>query len=214
MMKIISLISGEFDSPVASYLMYMQGHELEFVHFDSRPFNNQMPVIKSKKSIAALKKHFKLKDSHKFKLFIIPHDKLIAEFMNKCSLKNIYVLWRRSMMRCAQKQANKRNAQALLTGDSLGQVASQTLDNIYSINKSISIPIIRPLIGMNKATIIDMSKKIGTHDIAILPSVCCSVSPKHPVTHSNLALIEAEESDIKIDEFEDESLSRMKTVLI
>ncbi|MCK5040222.1 MAG: 7-cyano-7-deazaguanine synthase [Candidatus Aenigmarchaeota archaeon] len=212
-MKILSLISGEFDSPVASYLMIKQGHEVEFVHFDSQPFNNEMPVVKTKKSILALKKYVLSRKPKKITLLVVPHDKIIAEFMKKCNLKDIYILWRRAMMRCAGKIAKGR-MDAIMTGDSLGQVASQTLDNMYTINKSVPIPIIRPLVGMNKTDIIKLSKIIGTHDIAILPSVCCSVSPKHPTTHSNLKLIEAEEAKINIDELEDESLSRKEIILL
>lgn len=205
-MKIISLISGEFDSPVASYLMIKQGHKLDFVHFDSRPFNDKMPLVKSKRSIVAVKRNLKIKS--KFRLYVVPHNKILSAFMDKCNIRNIYILWRRTMMRCAEKIAKKIDAEALITGDSLGQVASQTLDNIHTINKSVSIPVIRPLIGLNKADIIIASKKIGTHDIAVLPSVCCSVSPKHPTTHSLSKIIDKEEQKINIDELEDESLRR------
>ena len=87
----ISLISGEFDSPVASYLMLRQGHELEFIHFDSQPFNDKMPLVKSKRSIVALKRNFGMKS--KFILNIVPHDKLLTAFMDKCNIKNIYILF-------------------------------------------------------------------------------------------------------------------------
>ena len=210
-MKLISLISGGFDSSVASYLMLKHENKLIFVHFEIHQ-NNETPILKTKKSIQEIKKYLSIKT--KLILFIIPHTNILNEIKHKCNIKNLCVLCKRAMMRISCEIAKNNKIDALLTGDCLGQVASQTLDNIYTINKSVSIPIIRPLIGMNKQDIIKISKKIGTHNTNIIQNKEFSCNPKHCITHSNFEIIEKEEQKINFEKLEQSAIINAREILV
>lgn len=200
-MRGIVLLSGGIDSPVAGYLMGKQGLDLVLVHFDNRPFTSDNEVDKAislmrQLDIALGKESLKL---------LVPHGKAQAEFAKCCRRNMECVLCRRMMLRVAEKLAKKHEAGYLVTGESLGQVASQTLANINVEERSTSLPVLRPLIGFDKVEIERVAKSIGTYDISIRPGLCCTIAPKKPSTYSKIADAIDEETKVDIEKLaEDE----------
>jgi len=194
--KILCLISGGIDSPVAAHMMLSKGYNVEFVNFDLNPVGNNYTKIKIEKLVKQLEKIHK----KKLKLSFIEHGKYLVQYYKKLSEvehKQMCLLCRRRMLKQGEKFAQKINANALLTGENLGQVASQTLDNLYVENKAISLPIIRPLIGLNKQEIIDIAREIGTYEISIGPGGCCNITPQRPEVHANIKEIERIEKKLE-----------------
>ncbi len=192
--RLVSLISGGIDSPVATYLMLRLGAELILVHMDNRPFIDERPIEKVKKLAAVLAK----KAGKGLKLYLVPQGRSQHEIVKNCPRKLTCVLCRRAMYRAAEAIAIKEGAWGIVTGENLGQVASQTLDNLAAEDSAISIPVHRPLIGFDKEDTIRIAKKIGTYDISILPGECCSMVPPYPETHAKLSEIEAAEKKLDI----------------
>jgi len=193
-MKLLSLLSGGIDSPVATYLMLKKGYDVELVHLNLKPFGRATALNKIKKLAS------KLEELHgsKIKLHILPHGKYLAKVMDKAeNHKLLCVLCRRKMLKEASKLAKKVGADGLITGDNLAQVASQTLDNLYVEERASKLAIIRPLIGVNKEEIIKIARKIGTYPISTEPGGCCNMVPKYPATHADLERVEQEEKRIK-----------------
>lgn len=169
--KVLVLISGGIDSPVAGFLMAKRGAENLWLHFHSFP-------LVSKKSIEKVKELAKifLKFQPKLKVIFVPFSEIQIEIKRKALSKYRVLLYRRVMFKIAQKIAKKEKAQALVTGESLGQVSSQTIFNLAILQKEIKMPILRPLIGMDKEEIIFLAKKIKTFEISILPQEdCCAL---------------------------------------
>jgi len=192
----LCLISGGIDSPVAAHMMLSKGYNVEFVNFDLNPVGNNYTKIKIEKLVKQLEKIHK----KKLKLSFIEHGKYLVQYYKKLSEvehKQMCLLCRRRMLKQGEKFAQKINANALLTGENLGQVASQTLDNLYVENKAISLPIIRPLIGLNKQEIIDIAREIGTYEISIGPGGCCNITPQRPEVHANIKEIERIEKKLE-----------------
>jgi thiamine biosynthesis protein ThiI len=181
--KVLTLISGGIDSPVAAYLMAKGGAENVWLHFHSFPLVSQKSIEKVKKLAQVF-----LKFQPKLKVYFFPFSKIQAQIRIKSPPKYRVLLYRRAMVKIAQSLAKKENAHALVTGESLGQVSSQTLPNLEIIEKAVSIPILRPLIGMNKEEIINLAKEIGSYEISILPQEdCCTLfTPKHATAKGNL----------------------------
>lgn len=194
-MKLLSLISGGIDSPAATYMMLNQGAEIDMVHFDNRPFTDDGQFNKTK----SLVDHLGNFSKKKIKTLIVPHEKSHIAFGKHCKRNLHCVLCRRMMFRISERLAEEKGAQALLTGESLGQVASQTLRNIKTESQAVDIPILRPLIGLDKIEIEAIAKKIGTYEISILPGMCCTIVPKYPSTFSNLDIVLEEEKKIDIE---------------
>lgn len=204
-MKLLSLISGGIDSPVATCMMLNQGAEIEMVHFDNRPFTDDGQFNK----VRSLVNHIeKLKDV-KIKTYIVPHKESHIAFGKSCKRNLHCVLCRRMMFRVAERLARKNGAEALLTGESLGQVASQTLRNIKTESQAVDIPILRPCIGLDKIEIERIAKDIGTYEISILPGMCCSIVPKRPSTYSRLEVVLEEESRVDMDMLVENSLKEV-----
>jgi len=201
-MKLLSLISGGIDSPVATYMMLKQGAKIEMVHFDNRPFTDDGQFNKTK----ALVKHLEKLGDKKIKTYIVPHKENHVAFGKHCKRNLHCVLCRRMMFRVAEKLGESKGAEALLTGESLGQVASQTLRNIKTESQAVELPILRPLIGLDKIEIEAIAKEIGTYEISILPGMCCTIVPKRPSTFSRLDMVLEEENNTNIDKLVDLSL--------
>ncbi len=146
------------------------------------------------------------------KLYSVNILEIQKELNKKCPEKEMTILSRRFMMRIAEKIALGNNLDALITGESLGQVASQTIEGISVVNSSVNMPILRPLIGLDKVDIIDISKDIDTYELSILPfDDCCTLfSPKHPVTKPRLVDIENSEGNIDIDSLIKNAIVNMK----
>ncbi|MEE9323853.1 MAG: tRNA uracil 4-sulfurtransferase ThiI [Candidatus Aenigmarchaeota archaeon] len=190
--RVLSLISGGFDSPVASWLMMKRGCEVNFVYFHPEVFTGRKTLEKVKETVKKLGEY----SPGSVNFYAVPFSEIQTSVIEKCERRMTCVLCRRSMYRTAQTLASKIGGKALVTGENLAQVASQTLDNLFVESDVLEIPIFRPLIGMDKEEVIVLSKKIGTHDLSIGMG-CCSLSPKKPSTKARLNNILAEEKRIK-----------------
>lgn len=195
--KVVVLLSGGIDSPVAAWKMIKRGCTPTFVHFHSFPYTNKESQEKAKQ-IAKLLSHYQLRS----KIYLVPFADIQRHIMVDTPLETRVILYRRYMMRLAEQIARKEKARVLVTGDSVGQVASQTIENIDVISRAVSMPILRPLIGDDKIEIVAAARRIGTYGISILPDQdCCSLFvPKHPETKANL--VEIENSEARLDVYE------------
>ena len=197
--KGLVLLSGGFDSPVASFMMAKRGMRINFVTFNSFPFTSKQALEKIKELTNILTDY-----TGKSRLYTINILKLQEEINGKTRKEYATILTRRVMMRLSERLANSMQYQALITGESLGQVASQTLGGLTCTNASVEkLPVFRPLIGMDKTEIIDIAKEIGTYEKSIEPheDSCVIFAPKHPVTNPKLEDILAEEA--KIENYEE-----------
>jgi tRNA uracil 4-sulfurtransferase len=195
-MKLISLVSSGIDSPVSTFLMSKKADEILLVNVDTQPFSDKKETAKFIK----LAKHLKKICTCPIKAVVVSHGKNLAEFKKKSDNKFTCVFCKRMMLRYAEKIAEKNNYDAVITGDNLGQVASQTLQNINTIEQAVKIPVLRPLIGFDKEDVIKKAKEIETYDLSILPSSGCSAVPNKPSTQAKLDKIIQEESKINIDD--------------
>jgi len=135
---------------------------------------------------------------------MVPHGKAQTEFARNCRRNMECVLCRRMMLRVAERMAAKHGADCIVTGESLGQVASQTLTNIFVEERATKLPIIRPLIGFDKVEIEKIAKNIGTYEISILPGLCCTIAPKKPSTYSRLETALEEETRVDLENLADD----------
>jgi tRNA uracil 4-sulfurtransferase len=195
--KVVVLLSGGIDSPVAAWKMIKRGCTPVFVHFHSFPYTNKESQEKAKQ-IAKLLSHYSLRA----KVYLVPFAEVQRHIMVDTPLNTRVILYRRYMMRLAEQIARREKARVLVTGDSVGQVASQTIENIDVISRAVRIPILRPVIGDDKIEIIEVARRIGTYDISILPDQdCCSLFvPKHPETKAHLTEIENSEARLDVAE--------------
>lgn len=177
--KVIAMLSGGIDSPVAAYLAMKRGATVVFVHFHSVPYTTPASIEKVREMITTLN-HFQFRS----KLYLVELAPIQKQIMTETTPRYRVLLYRRFMFRIAEQIAEKENAHALLTGESLGQVASQTLENMEAVGRVTDMSILRPLIGFDKQEIIDRAQDIGTYDISIQPDQdCCSLFvPKRPST--------------------------------
>lgn len=187
------LLSGGIDSPVAGYMMAKRGLEISCVYFHSHPYTSE----RAKEKVIELAKILSEYTSG-IKLYIVPFTKIQMDIIEKCKEDELTIIMRRYMMTIAERIAEKENSKALITGESLGQVASQTLESMYVTNSIVKMPVFRPLVGMDKVDIIDTSRKIGTYETSILPyEDCCTIFvPKHPKTKPRLSDIENSEKNM------------------
>jgi len=196
----IVLLSGGIDSPVAGYLMGRQGLDLVLAHFDNRPFTSDAEIDKAMSLMRRLDDALG-RESTKV---LVPHGKAQTELARCCRRNMECVLCRRMMLRVAERLAKKYDASYIITGESLGQVASQTLANINVEERATSLPILRPLIGFDKVEIEKIAKEIGTYEISTRPGLCCTIAPKKPSTYSRLDTALAEESKVDIEALADQ----------
>lgn len=193
--KAMLLLSGGIDSPVAGYMISKRGVELEAVYFNAPPYTSErakQKVIDLARIVSGY--------SGPIKLHIVNFTDIQLAIYEKCPHDELTIIMRRYMMRIAEHIANNNGCQALITGESIGQVASQTMQSLYCTNEVCSIPVFRPCIGMDKQDIIDISEKIDTYETSILPyEDCCTIFvAKHPVTKPNLDIIKR--SETKLDD--------------
>lgn len=197
MHKFISLLSIGLDSPVAAYLMLKKNFHPTFLSFLT--FKNQNPIVKNK--IIQIVEHLSKHTDNNLKVYFIGHDLYLEGLMQLCDRKLTCILCKRLMIRIAMQFAKKERTNIIVTGDILGEQASQTLDNIYSYNNLIKdFIIIRPLIGLNKLDIIDINKKLGLYDITSEVSTSCDYNPQYPETHAKLHEIQINEFKIKMSD--------------
>ena len=191
--KACVLISGGIDSPVASYMMAKRGLELTAVHFASPPYTS----IRAEEKVIELLQRV-AKYSGRMKMFTVPFTEIQEQIREKCKEDYFTIIMRRFMMEIAEEIARKNGCHALITGESLGQVASQTLNAIECTDNACNMPVFRPLIGMVKEEIISVSRKIDTFEVSIQPyEDCCTVfTPKHPKTKPVLSEVIAEQNKL------------------
>lgn len=184
------LLSGGIDSPVAGYMIAKRGVKISCVHFHSYPYTSD----RAKEKVLTLAQ--KLSEyCGETRVHVVPFTEIQMEIHQKCPEEYTTLIMRRYMMRIAEAIAKQEKAQALITGESIGQVASQTMEALNTTNSVVSMPVFRPLIGFDKQEIIDIAKKIDTFETSSLPyEDCCTVfTPRHPATHPKLERIMAGE---------------------
>jgi thiamine biosynthesis protein ThiI len=195
--RVMSLISGGIDSPVAAYRMMQRGCRLIFVHFHGAPYLDKTSQEKVRALVSTLTRHQYLSRLH-----LVPFGEIQRQIVAAVGRPLRVVLYRRMMLRIAEALARAEKAKALVTGESLAQVASQTLENMAVIQQASTLPILRPLVGMDKQEIIDQARRIGTFDTSSIPDQdCCQLFvPKHPATKAFLSEVEADESKFDVNE--------------
>ena len=198
------LMSGGIDSPVALYYMLRQGHDMVAVHMDNRPFTDDSPLEKVVDHLRSLEGAF----GRKVPLYVLPHGPTQITLMRNTDRHVGCVMCRRFMWRSAEKIADRELASFLVTGEALGQVASQTLSNMRSATASVQLPIVRPLIGFDKQEIESVAKAIGTYGISTRPGLCCQAVPDKPATRTHLVQILQEEDRLDVDQIVDECVRR------
>jgi len=193
--RAVALLSDGIDSPVALYLMLKKGVDVIALHMDNGPqARNALNKVK------LLVQRLEEVTGKKIPLFITPHYPNHMLFVSRCAIKYHCVLCKRTMLMAAEILARREGADFALTGGSLGQVASQTLKNLRAEEEAVDIPIVRPLIGMDKDDIVGLAREIGTFDISILPGTCCGMVPEHPVTRASLEDISENEGNLPLSE--------------
>ncbi len=194
--RAVSLLSGGIDSPVASYMIAKRGVSLDMVHFFSYPYTS--PEAKEKVlELARLLTPW----CGRLTVHVVPFTAIQEELRRSCPEEMFTLVMRRFMMRIAQRVAERCGAKALVTGESLGQVASQTMDAMTVTGQVVDIPVLRPVVGMDKEEIVQISRKIGTYDTSILPyEDCCTVfTPRHPRLRPTVEEAEAAEAGLDIE---------------
>lgn len=205
--NVIGMLSGGIDSPVACFKIMRRGAKIIFLHFHSYPYTNKS----SQKIVEKLVKKLVLWQG-KSKLYFVSLADIQNYILVNAPEKLRVILYRRSMIRIGNNIALKERADAIVTGDNLGQVASQTLENIRVIDNASELPIFRPLIGKDKQDIIELAKNIETYEISIEPhSDCCSVFvPKHPEIKAKLSNVLEIEKKLKLDKLEKEAIGKIE----
>ena len=209
--NVLCLLSGGIDSPVSAFMMACRGCRVHFVFFDNQPFLGRGGYDKVL-SLAKKINHFQARGI----LFVVPFQDIQGAIRDRCNEENRVVLYRRMMYRIAGEIAGRYSFMALVTGESLGQVASQTLENLAAVSCVTSLSVFQPLIGMNKESIISRAKEIGTYEVSIVPQPdCCSVfMPKNPVTRSKIPFLERDEEKIPWKELCDDALAKMEIIKV
>ena len=191
-----ALLSGGIDSPVAAYMIAKRGVALDLVHFFSYPYTSQQAQDKVLELARLLTPY-----TGQLIVHVVPFTAIQEELRRSCPEELFTIVMRRFMMRIAQKVAERCGAKALVTGESLGQVASQTMDAMHVTGAVVNLPVLRPVVGMDKEEIVQISRKIGTYDTSILPyEDCCTVfTPRHPRLRPVLGEVEHAEEKLDLD---------------
>ncbi len=207
--RVLSLLSGGIDSPVASWLMMKRGCTVDFIHLHAFPTNNKVRKSKIIRLVEKLKEYSPVK----IRLYLVPYGKFYEKSFEMESKREL-VIFRRFIMRLANRIAKKNGHLGFVTGDSVGQVASQTLDNLYVVNEIAEYPVYRPLIGYDKQEIVDLAKRIGTYEISIEKyRDCCSlVAERHPSTRAKLDIVRKDEEKVDIEKIVEETIDEIEVV--
>jgi len=197
------LLSGGIDSPVAAYQMMKRGMRLDFVHFHSMPRTDPASVEKVSELVAVLNRY-----QRSARLVTVPLLPIQEQVVALCPSPYRILLYRRFMLRIAERLARKLKCRALVTGESLGQVSSQTIENLAAVEAVSALPVLRPLIGFDKQEIIALARRMGSYEISILPHMdCCSfLMPDNPATHSEAAKLSDAEAALDVPALVEEAL--------
>jgi len=205
--KMVSLVSGGIDSPVATWLLMKRGVEIIPVYCNNDPFNDDRARQRTMDCISQLQKWC---PGHPFKIYEVPNGHNLRKFIDQCDSKKTCVLCKRTMYRIAFEIMKIENASGVITGSSLGQVASQTSENMYAEACGLGVPLYHPLIGLDKSEIIDIARRIGTYDISIQPAGECRAVPINPEVKAKFDSLIVEESKLDIDSLISYSISNAR----
>ena len=206
------LLSGGIDSPVAGYMMAKRGLELIAVHFASPPYTSE----RARQKVLSLGEKL-LPYTGRIRLFVVPFTEIQERLRERCPEEYFTLLMRRAMMRIAEAIALEENCQGLITGESVGQVASQTIQAIGVTDCVTTLPVLRPAIGLDKSEIVAIARKIDTFEISILPyEDCCTVfTPRHPRTRPKAAEVARIEEEAALPpELFDEAIRNAELVVL
>jgi tRNA uracil 4-sulfurtransferase len=195
-MKIVCLLSGGIDSPVAAYMMGRSGAELVLLHMDNRPYSSGGGVIKAMRLRTRIEEALE----KTIPLYVAPHGVNQLLISRRCPRNLQCVLCKRTMLRVARELSLRIGGDAIATGESLGQVASQTLYNIVSEQAGLDFPVLRPLIGLDKLEIEAVAKRIGTYQISIEKGVPCTIVPPRPATMATPEMMAVQDSKLDIEQ--------------
>ncbi|MFX0208917.1 MAG: tRNA sulfurtransferase, partial [Candidatus Hodarchaeota archaeon] len=184
--KIVSLFSGGIDSPVATWMMMKRGADVYTLFMDQRPYVGQSYIKRAENSFKLLREYAPIEH---FKMHVASIGNIMERILESSESRFRCILCKRSMYRIADAFAKSKKAKGIITGESLGQVASQTLDNLYVLDSAVNIPIFRPNIGLDKVEIENIARKIGTYKLTAKAVEGCTVVPKHPATKSTIEKI-------------------------
>ncbi len=203
------MLSGGIDSPVAGYLMAKRGVEVSCVYYHSHPYTSERAKDKVKELAKILSQY-----TEKINLYIVQFTDIQMDIIDKCREDELTIIMRRFMMRIACKLAEKYGINSVATGESIGQVASQTMDGLVVSDDCADRPAFRPLIAMDKTDIMEIARKIGTYETSILPyEDCCTIFvPKHPKTNPKLDMIRKEEEKLNVDELVEKAMENIEIV--
>jgi thiamine biosynthesis protein ThiI len=194
--RYVANVSAGLDSPVAVHMMLSRGAEVTLLHFDNRPYGDDAEVEKARTLIA------RLREIHgEVPAYLVPHGRTYHEAMRQRAPDRLHcVLCKRMMLRVASRFARSIDATGIITGESLGQVASQTLQNIAVEQQALEgLTAVRPLIGIDKTEVMDIARSIGTYDLSIAPGTACTEAPSRPSVAARSVEVEAAEAEIGVD---------------
>jgi len=208
--KVLTLMSGGIDSPVAGYLALKRGAENIWLHFHSFPLVSNKSIEKVKELAGIF-----IKYQPRLKVYFVPFHKIQAEIKTKTNSQYRILLYRRIMLKIAEIISEKENCEALVTGESLGQVSSQTLSNMRVIEEAVKIPVLRPLVSMDKEEIVQLAKRLGTFEVSVKPHEdCCTLfTPKHPTAKGSLKTAKELQNKLNVDKMIKEAIKEVKTNL-
>ena len=209
--KALLLLSGGIDSPVAGFMLAKRGVELSAIHYHSFPFTSEQ----AKRKVVELA-HILSQYTGPIHLYAVPFTKIQQELYDKCPDNQLTILMRRLMMRIANRVALEKGCGALITGESLGQVASQTMEGLQCSSDVCTLPVFRPLIGFDKTEIMDRAQQIGTYDTSILPyEDCCTIfTPKHPTTKPKVERLRESEALLDVEGLTEEAVQGIEEILV
>jgi len=196
--KAVCLVSGGIDSPVAAWLVIRKGCTPIFVYYDNYPFSDETT---KQRALDTIKKLADYLTGRQAKIYIIPHGNDLTDILRNCPRRLTCILCRRMMYRIAEKVAKKEKAEAIVTGEIIGEHASQTLRNLRVENTvAKDVCVLRPLIGLSKVEVERLARKIGTFEVSTRPGLCCSAPPPQPRTKAKLEEIEKAEEKLNVED--------------
>ena len=207
-MRAVLLLSDGIDSPVAGYIMGRQGVELVALHFVTHGNEQEQQIDKTLKIMRRLEETM---DTSMSKI-VVPHVDTLVTLSQECKRNLTCILCRRMMLRIADKIGGETDAAFIITGESLGQVASQTLANLFVEEQASALPILRPLVGLDKVKITRIAREIGTYDISVSSNLCCDFAPQRPSTNSSLDEVLETELNIDVDSIVLEATRRVRMI--
>ncbi|RLI44725.1 hypothetical protein DRO69_06745 [Candidatus Bathyarchaeota archaeon] len=210
--KVVCLVSGGIDSPVAAWLFIKRGCTPIFVFYDNHPFADETT---KKRALDIIKKLSEFAQKRPVKVYMVPHGEDLADILRNCPRNLTCVLCRRMMYRIAEKIASMEEAEAIVTGEIIGEHASQTLRNLRVENDALKeFSILRPLVGMDKLEVERLARKIGTFDTSASPASCCSAPPRRPRTRARFEEVRRAEQKLSIEDMVRRDIEGAEVILL